>query len=104
MNGLHAWLFRIANDAAKTEQQRAQRLVKEIADLEERKAEAEKELGLARTALSRFDRFEPVINGERQCPICLISDGIPADLKPIESDDGADLYRCTVCHRKMSDR
>ena len=81
MSGLHHWLFRIANDAAQAEQQRAERLVVEIAELEVRKAQAEAQLERARSAVDRLDRFDPVIGNEGQCALCWVSEGIRANSK-----------------------
>ena len=82
MNGLHAWLWRHAYEAAKDAQQRAQHLKEKVLEAEQprprrsrragTKARAEAALQLAQSAVERLDYFDPVIHRELQCPDCLL--------------------------------
>jgi DNA-directed RNA polymerase subunit RPC12/RpoP len=69
--------------------------------LEERLAERKAARELARTAAMRGDQFAPELDGNYQCPICWVSNGIHADLTPIQSDTTDDLFRCENCNRKI---
>lgn len=102
MSGLHAWLFRIANEATSREQKRAERLRAEIFEAEKRKAKAQAELEIAQSASGRLDAFAPVLGGYEQCPLCWIERGIQSNLKPIDSETSVDWFRCETCHREMS--
>jgi len=99
---LYGWLFRIANDAAKAEQQRGDRIMKEIETLEKRKTELNDELALTRESVSRFDQFEPTIGHDFQCALCWIRRGVRSAIKQIPSVNGTDMFRCETCHSEFS--
>jgi len=96
-------LKQIAQDAAKDEGAVIEALAREIDQLEERLAERKAARELARTAVMRGDQFAPELDGNYQCPICWVSNGIHADLTPIPNDtsDSDDLFRCENCNRQI---
>lgn len=95
-------LLREAQHAAETARGKCESLHQEILDLEQRKAEKQAALELARTAVQRFDSFEPDIDGNLRCPDCWVSRGVESTLIPIPSDTSDDLFRCKTCHLEIS--
>jgi hypothetical protein len=94
------WLSGIAQKLQESAQQEATRLYQTIADLEQRKTEAEVAVIAARETTKRLDQFEPVIAGKEQCPVCWGHNAMHSDLTPIEIDLNApDIkrFRCNTC-------
>ena len=102
MGGLYTWLYRCAAEAARTAQERGAKLKIEISHAEQRKSEAEAALELANSALSRHDRFDPIIGDDHQCPYCWITNGVRSKIVPIPSDTDVDWFRCKTCHTEIS--
>lgn len=91
-----------AQKAADDSRKECLRLHQKIKDLEKEKAEAEAALQLARSAIQRFDNFNPNIGGDLLCPDCWIYRDISSILIPIPSETDADLFRCKTCHMEIS--
>jgi len=102
MAPFHRGFFRRAQEMAQAAQSQTERLQQEIADAERRKADAEAALELARSAIYRFDHFDPLFGGDFQCPDCWVSRGVHASMIPIPSDTGADWFRCKTCGLELS--
>lgn len=92
-----AHLIQIATEVARSEQAAANALRDQIRALGEQLEEASEKLRLATSAVPRLDHFDPEIDANFQCPMCWIKNEVHADLRPIASETGDDLFRCEVC-------
>ena len=73
------------------------------ARLQNADAKDQKELQEKRATLNRIDRFQPMLNGDRQCFKCWTRDEVRSPMKPIDSPDDEDHYECSRCHDRVSD-
>jgi hypothetical protein len=91
-------LFDQAKDAAHEATRNAERIKREIFDLDKRKAEKQAELENASAAIERADSFVPDIGGNLQCPNCWVLHGFHSDVQPIPSANHVDWFRCKRCN------
>jgi DNA repair exonuclease SbcCD ATPase subunit len=95
-------LIQLARDAARQLSERTEYLQGELQKLEERKAQLEAEIAMARSAVTQADSFSPELSGDYQCPYCWVERDVHAKLKPIEGEENVDWFRCEVCAVKFS--
>lgn len=57
----------------------------------------EKRIESVIAAPTRVESYEPFKDGEPQCPVCWVKDGIESRLRPIDSPDQDDWFRCGRC-------
>jgi hypothetical protein len=95
-------LKQLAADVAHVAQSRIEHLKKEIEEAEQLKAKAQAELGVARSAASQADTFEPEFGGDYQCPYCWVRRDTRSALKPIPSrESNVDRFRCVTCDAEI---
>jgi hypothetical protein len=95
-------LKQLAADIAHAAQSRVELLKKEIEEAEQRKAKAQNELDVARSAAGQVDAFDPEFGGEYQCPYCWVRRDIRSALKPIpSSESNVDRFRCVTCDAEI---
>ncbi len=86
-----------AFDYAKGARHRETKAKNEKTSLEERIAALEIEIELNQAAADRLGTYSLHADGVLQCPRCWIVQEIRADLTPVPSNNGDDVFRCTHC-------
>lgn len=97
MSGVAMYLADLAGHIALGYQHQATDLQRQIAEIDERKAQLLREREIARRARERFPHYRVQIGVDYQCPYCWVSRGAQGFLQAIESADGSDTFRCGSC-------
>jgi len=72
-------------------------LQRELANVENLKAEIEAELNLLRGVSERLSAYQAKIGVEYVCPRCWIEDADQSRLRPVPSKGREDSFRCESC-------
>ncbi len=92
-----------AQDEAEVALERKKRATEEKAEAKLITAKADAAIKSADSAMDRLGRFDPIIDGDYQCPHCWIANETHSLLKPIPSDTRIDQFRCETCGCEISD-
>jgi len=87
----------IARDIAGQLHGRDSILQRELADVENLKAEIEAERNLLRGVAERLNTYQAKIGIDYLCPRCWIEDADQSRLQPIPSTGHEDSFRCESC-------
>jgi hypothetical protein len=87
----------IARDIAGRLQDRNSALQRELAHVENLKAEIKAELNLLRGVPERLNAYQAQIGIDLFCPRCWIEDADQSRLRPIPSTGREDSFRCESC-------
>jgi hypothetical protein len=92
----------VAAEFAAFAEQRTVYLKRELADMNEQKADIEARIHAAHLAHGRLATFQAEIDGNLQCPRCWIEHAREAPLAAIPSTEGDESFRCHTCNLGLS--
>jgi len=87
----------IAHDIAGQLDGRDSALQRELADVENLKAEIEAERNLLRGVAERLNTYQAKVGIDYFCPRCWIEDADESRMRPIASTGREDSFRCESC-------
>jgi hypothetical protein len=102
MSAVATYLADLAAHIALGYQHQAADLQRQIAEIDERKAQLLMEREIARRARERFPNYRVQIGFDYQCPYCWLSRGAHGSLQTLGSGNGAgrtDTFRCRSCEQ-----
>ena len=92
-----------AHHFAQEAQSRLAQIEREIAEIDERKAQLTAQRDLIRSASERAFDFEPMLGSDFQCPRCWIESETRSFLRPVRSEKPReDIFRCNRCEFEYS--
>jgi DNA-directed RNA polymerase subunit RPC12/RpoP len=86
-----------AQEIAFAERQQMEALKRELAKVEEKRAQLQSKLDSATQANARLDNYAPLKDGEYLCPRCWIRRSRESVLAPQSSGSDEERYRCREC-------
>jgi hypothetical protein len=87
-----------AKEIAELIESRAGYLKNRRSDLERQISDIDAELRKTQVASHRAEQFQPMMDGDYQCPFCGVNSGLQVSLYPTGKDEnGNDVFRCRAC-------
>jgi hypothetical protein len=91
----------LAEQLAAQSQSRARHLRAELLEAERKVSEIKAKLDAANLALKHLPSFQPMINGQFQCPRCWLDHELRSSLENKPGRHRVDPYDCSTCHFGM---
>jgi len=74
----------------------------DLSDIENRLSQIKSALKALEVPANHLNGFQPIFNGNFQCPNCWVRSGIHARLTPIQGTDDEDIFRCGICDYEVT--